>query len=713
MLTLFKKLFGKAAPQAAAPPPQQVPPPPSTPMPQIEVAHLSLGAITNRFTDELKPLLANEPGESATVALPMPTILKQLPAGCVKMSLATLQRQSQGLIKPLPPGDKRMVDVPLKEIFRHVKLTALKRRADQRPVMIPETGFNLFGDARNPYAVSPDDHLEQVSVVDLAPESEEAAEPATPAGPRVLKMDDGLRQHFANTPAARSGSVADSPSTIKFEHADSGPRTTSVPADYGVPKTATPVDKPAGPTLDLKVSTLCGNWPEDVKQEIATLDPGTKVTLPLEEIGAGLGRGRVIFSWGHIRAWMEPQPTAPTIAAENVSLQLPLKIVAPAYLAASKSQAPKAERKSFGMDESIPTLFNGREPAPKPEPVAPEPVAPEPEVEEAPAQAEEPVQVEARVEVEEPVQAEATAHVEAPVPEEAPVFARVVVEAPVHVEEPAHVEAPAHVEEPAHAEAPAHVEEPAHPEAPVHVEEPVQAEATAHVEAPVPEEEAPLFVRVVAKAPVHVEEPVHAEAPAPVEAPLKLEVPVHVEVPAPAEPPVHVEAPVHAEAAPVAEAAPAVVVHEARAVEPEAAVVVAAPVQAHKIPETVGDIFGEPHKKDWTPTEIVARTVKLPGVAGAIVALQEGLQVAASLPDGVKSDVVAAFLPQIFARLNQYAGEMKLGDVDDLLFTTHGAHCQIYRLGYIYLAVLGKPGESLPWHELRIISEELARQTHK
>ena len=79
----------------------------------------------------------------------------------------------------------------------------------------------------------------------------------------------------------------------------------------------------------------------------------------------------------------------------------------------------------------------------------------------------------------------------------------------------------------------------------------------------------------------------------------------------------------------------------------------------------------------------------------------------------MKSEVVAAFLPQIFARLNQYAGEMRLGDVDDLLFTTHGAHCQIYRLGYIYFAVLGKAGESLPWHELRLITEELARQTHK
>jgi predicted regulator of Ras-like GTPase activity (Roadblock/LC7/MglB family) len=664
MLTIFKKIFGKAPPKAAVPTPQQqVPAPPSTPMPQIEVAHLSLGAITGRFTDELKPLLANEPGEAATVALPMPTILKQLPVGVVKMSLATLQRQSQGLIRPLPPGDKRMVDVPLKEIFRHVKLTALKRRPDQRPVMIPETGFNLFGDATNPFSVSPDDHLEQVSVVDLSSDVREVEDTTVPsaAGPRVLKMDDGLRQHFANTPTARSGSVADSPSTIKFEASDSGPRASAAaPANYGVSNGAAPIEKPTGPTLDLKLSALCANWPEDVKQEIATLDPETKVTLPQEEIGAGLGRGRVIFSWGHIRAWMEPAPTAPTIAAENVQLQLPLKIVAPAFLAASKS--PKAERKSFNMDESIPTLFNGgREPAPKPAPAAPA-------AEAAPVHAEEPVQA------------------EAPVHEEAAGQA----EAPAHVEEPVQPEAPVHVEEPVQAEAPAHVEEPVRVEVPVQAEEPVHAEAPAPVDAP-----------------IRVEVPVQAETPAQVEEPVRLEVPVQVEAPAHVEPPVHIDAPLFVRAIPVPE------VSEAPAAEAEPTAVVAAVPQAHKTPETVGELFGEPHKKDWTPTEIVTRTVKLPGVAGAIVALQEGLQVASSLPDGVKSEVVAAFLPQIFARLNQYAGEMKLGDVDDLLFTTHGAHCQIYRLGYIYLAVLGKPGESLPWHELRIISEELARQTHK
>ena len=131
------------------------------------------------------------------------------------------------------------------------------------------------------------------------------------------------------------------------------------------------------------------------------------------------------------------------------------------------------------------------------------------------------------------------------------------------------------------------------------------------------------------------------------------------------------------------------------------------------MPQTVGEIFGQPDKTEWKPAEIVENIVRLPQIAGAIVALQEGLVVAHHLPEGMKGEVVAAFLPQIFARLNQYASEMKLGELDDLLFSTHGAHMQIFRLGYVFFAVLGKPGEALPWHELNLISQELARHVDR
>lgn len=500
MLSFFKKLFGQSTPAAA--PPLRAVAVPSAPMPTVEVTHLSLAAITARFAEELQPLLAQTPEAAATVALPLPTILKQLPAGIVRMSLASLQRQAHGVIQPLAPGDKRLVEIPLAEIFRHLRPGALKRRLDQRPVFVPENGYNLFGDSTNPYSVSPDDYLEETQVLDLTPVA--TAHEVVESGPRVLKMDDGLREHFSHAPTAKTPLPASA--IVKMEQP--------------VPAPAAPVAWPEGPTLAMKLAPLAAQWPEDIRAEIAALDPETTVTLPANDVSAGLAKGRVAFSWAQIHAWLEPAP-APSSAALNTVLPIPLKIVAPAFLSASKQ--PATERKSVQVDASIPALFSGgQEPEPVPEP---------------------------------------------------------------------------------------------HPISP-------------------PAEHAPPH-----------------------------------------------EAPAHAD--------------------------------PHKLPETVAEIFGVPHKEDWTPAEIVAGAVKLPGVSGAIVALQEGLQVAASLPDGVKSEVVAAFLPQIFARLNQYSSEMRLGEVDDLLFTTHGAHCQIYRLGYVYLAILGQPGEALPWHELRLISEELARQTNK
>jgi predicted regulator of Ras-like GTPase activity (Roadblock/LC7/MglB family) len=514
MLSILKKLFGKSEPKAAAPiapaRASHVNEPTST-MPTVEVAHLSLAAIVSRFPDELKMTVLTAPDDAATIALPLPLIYKQLASGAVKMSLASLHRQApQGVFGPLAVGDKRQVEIPLQEIFRHVSPYALKRRMDQRPLDTPDNDFNLFGNSEKPFEIAP----------------------TTPENP---PRKDSTVLNFKPAPSSRIGRIDPSappapgarPSGISPSN---GMRLVAPPSEYPSPQpAAAPAPKSDEPPLVLPLAPLINSWPEPICGELAALDSAATVTLDAGAVAAGLAKGKVIFTWGEIRAGLEPALSEPTSVDESTALQLPLKFVAPAFLAASKKG--KVERKNVEVDASIPALFNdGREPAS-------------------------------------------------------------VVEAP-----------------------------------------------------PSPAKEAPVD-----------------QAPAPV-----------------AEPQVVLTAP-----------------------EPD------------KAPETVGGIFGDPHKLEFTPAEIVAGTVKLPGVAGAIVALQEGLQVATSLPEGIKSDVVAAFLPQIFARLNQYAGEMKMGEVDDLLFTTHGAHCQIYRLGFVYFAILGQPGAALPWHELRLIAAELGRQTNQ
>jgi hypothetical protein len=52
---------------------------------------------------------------------------------------------------------------------------------------------------------------------------------------------------------------------------------------------------------------------------------------------------------------------------------------------------------------------------------------------------------------------------------------------------------------------------------------------------------------------------------------------------------------------------------------------------------------------------------------------------------------------------------MSLGEVDDVLFTSHGAPCQLYRLGQVYFAAFGKADTTLPLCELRLVADELAR----
>ena len=513
MLTILKKLFGKSAPKAAAPIASTrtvvQPGEPAAPMPSVAVAHLSLAAIVSRFPDDLKTSVLKAPDATATIALPLLLIHKQLASGAVKMSFASLHRQApQGVFAPITVGDKRQVEIPLQEIFRHVSPTALKRRPDQRPLDTVENDFNLFGNAATPYAIAP----------------------TTPENP---PRKDSTVLNYHPAPSSRIGKVDPSPPPAPKPSGlapSNGMRMVAPPSGMVRPEpAAAPAPKSDKPPLILPLAPLINSWPEQICGEIAALDPATKVALDVGAIAAGLAKGKVTFTWGEILAGLDPAPAEMSAVDEATILQLPLQVVAPAFLAASGKS--RVERKSVQLDDSIPALFSdGREP---------EPAAP--------------------------------------------------------------------------------------------------------------------------------------SAPAPVEA-----------------------IPEKAASAPVA--------------EPQ---VVAAAPEPQGIPETVGAIFGDPHKTDFTPAEIVAGTVKLPGVAGAIVALQEGLQVATAMPEGVKGEVVAAFLPQIFARLNQYAGEMKMGEVDDLLFTTHGAHCQVYRLGFVYFAILGQPGAALPWHELRLISAELGRQTNQ
>jgi predicted regulator of Ras-like GTPase activity (Roadblock/LC7/MglB family) len=126
-------------------------------------------------------------------------------------------------------------------------------------------------------------------------------------------------------------------------------------------------------------------------------------------------------------------------------------------------------------------------------------------------------------------------------------------------------------------------------------------------------------------------------------------------------------------------------------------------------PQNLGELFNQADKTDWTPNEMVKLTCGLPGVVGAVIALEEGLVVAQKLPPGLTAETFAAFMPQIFSRLDKYTGEMQLGETSEVCIQTTGGPCRFIRNGKVFFATLGKAGESLP-AGLKHVADELARQ---
>jgi predicted regulator of Ras-like GTPase activity (Roadblock/LC7/MglB family) len=506
--------------------------------PGVEVASLSLRAILERLPSDLKAMVNQMPEQDVKVILPVNAIMKQLPSGSVKMSLGSLVRQApNGTFRKSNLEDKRMIEVPLSEIFKTINPARLHRRNDQRQYEVPDEVQGLFGNgAGRNVAPTPK----------AAPPAPAIPQSATPELPKNLRMP-GM---------SPNGGPASGVKKPTNGHA-------------APPHTPAPVsNSSAGLNLSGELTLLLveigAGWPEGIRGELSVLTGDTKLVLPVSEVSAGLQRGKVAFTWAQVRNWLTPAPTSPINLADETILVLPLKIVAPAFVAATGA---KKRQPATTVNQALPDFFG---------PNAGRPPVAEPPVVEMPA-----------------------------------------------------------------AEIPAPAAEPA---------------------APVPP----------------VPQPVAEAEPEPEPAPVREEAP----------------------------AAPALTLSM-----PAAAPTLAAPLveSAHGVPTSLSELFNQPEKTEWAPNELVKLTCALPGVIGAVVALEEGLVVAQKLPDGLSSETFAAFMPQIFSRLDKYTGEMQLGDTEEVTINTAGGPCRFFRRGKLFFATLGRSGEMLPVG-LHLVAAELASQ---
>ena len=101
----------------------------------------------------------------------------------------------------------------------------------------------------------------------------------------------------------------------------------------------------------------------------------------------------------------------------------------------------------------------------------------------------------------------------------------------------------------------------------------------------------------------------------------------------------------------------------------------------------------------------------LDGVAGALIALPDGLMVANRMPPDVNADTIAAFLPQIFGKVSQCTKELRMGELNNLNFTVGNVPWKIYRVNAIFFAAFGRAGEPLPTVQLASLASELDHKT--
>jgi predicted regulator of Ras-like GTPase activity (Roadblock/LC7/MglB family) len=322
---------------------------------------LPLQPILSALPLELQPRLLHPDAGALTIAIPLEKILAQLSRGAVQISFGELRQAAPDLFTPEADRDRVLVPLPLGEILTRLNPALITRRRVQRQVEIPAEICSPF-DQRNQSLI--------FSVGPAKPASAPAPAPAPPlrhaAPPAPMPMAPPARSgiSFAPTPPPPASIPFNPPAMSSAARALrelSSSQAPAAPVPAPAPAAPAPVPfRPAGDASPLLVAltSLAEGWPEAVRQELVQLNlVDAKVALPAEVVERALKQGRVAFTWKTLRSWIKPAPLPVVSAHDSIVLELPLKAVAPPFLARQK--AAGRLQKKVSVDDEIPNLFFG------------------------------------------------------------------------------------------------------------------------------------------------------------------------------------------------------------------------------------------------------------------------------------------------------------------------------------------------------------------
>jgi len=305
---------------------------------------------------ELQPRLIQADPGPLTISIPLEKVLAQLSRGAVQISFGELRQAAPDCFTPENDRDRMLIALPLGEILARLNPALITRRRTQKQVNVPLDIASPF-DQRNRGLVFPVGPAKPPSAPAPGPmqPQRQVAVPAPTPAPAPARA--GIT--FAPTPTPPKATPSVVPAMNSAARTLQEPA--SRPSPITAPAPAAPVPTPAKPTSDpnpilVSLTSLAESWPEAIRHELVQLNlVDARVAFPSHVAERALKQGRLAFTWKTLRSWIRPTPLPAVSVHDSAVLELPLKVVAPLFLA-RQTEAGKAQKK-VAVDDDIPNLF--------------------------------------------------------------------------------------------------------------------------------------------------------------------------------------------------------------------------------------------------------------------------------------------------------------------------------------------------------------------
>jgi predicted regulator of Ras-like GTPase activity (Roadblock/LC7/MglB family) len=339
---------------------------------------------------ELEPLVLNRDSGEDTITIPMDRVLSQLNRGSVKITFGELRRMAPQYFSESSDRDKTLVHLPLAEILTRVNPTLITRRRAQRQVEVPDEISSPFDQENQAATFSVGPSKPAPAPARTAPVRQTAPQPP----PAAIPPRGGMRSAPTPPPAfadpfpipstvAATRPVRDLPAAPQRPTQYPTPQypTAQQPAPQQPPRQQPPRQAPPAPpapvfapapaarqpaadpsnspdVLLVNLTALAESWPEAIRRDVIQLNlVDAKLALPYEAVEQSLKQGRIAFSWRTVRSWIKGPGAASASAHDGTIVELPLKIVAPLFLA--RKNETSEEKTRVNIDAEIPNLFFG------------------------------------------------------------------------------------------------------------------------------------------------------------------------------------------------------------------------------------------------------------------------------------------------------------------------------------------------------------------